>query len=150
MGYETDLSMQTILFLCTGNYYRSRFSEYLFTHWASKQSLNWHADSRGLRVRPDSNNVGPISKYTRARLLNHGIVLPTDLRYPQSVCEADFVAAHKVIAIDESEHRPLMQRQFPAWEDSIEYWMIHDVDLVEPDAALEQLEQHLQHLLASI
>jgi protein-tyrosine phosphatase len=142
--------MQTILFLCTGNYYRSRFSEYLFTHWAEKQSLNWRADSRGLWVRPDSNNVGPISQYARARLLSYGIVLPDDLRYPQSVCEADLSGADIVIAVDESEHRPFMQRQFPAWENRIEYWMIHDIDRLEPDAALDQLEQHLQRLIDSI
>jgi protein-tyrosine phosphatase len=142
--------MHTVLFLCTGNYYRSRFSEYLFNHWAEKQVLDWRADSRGLAVRPDSNNVGPVSKYTRARLTQYGISLPTDLRYPQSVNEADLVAAHKVIAVDASEHRPLMQNQFPNWEASIEYWMIHDIDRVVPDAALDQLEQHLQKLLTQI
>lgn len=139
--------MRTILFLCTGNYYRSRFSEYLFNHWAEKQALNWRADSRGLSVKPDSNNVGPISKYARARLRGHGISLPSDLRYPQQVNAVDFEMAHKIIAVDESEHRPLVQRQFPSWEDHLEYWLVHDIDRVAPDAALEQLEQHIQQLL---
>ena len=142
--------MYTVLFLCTGNYYRSRFSEYLFNHWAEKQALDWRADSRGLAVRPDSNNVGPISQYAKARLLKYGISLPTDLRYPQLVHEADFEAAHKVIAVDASEHRPLMHQQFPDREECIEYWMVHDIDRVVPDAALDQLEQHLQKLLTQI
>ena len=37
-----------VLFLCTGNYYRSRFAEILFNQLAPTRGLNWRADSRGL------------------------------------------------------------------------------------------------------
>ena len=37
-----------VLFLCTGNYYRSRFAEALFNSLAKRAELNWTADSRGL------------------------------------------------------------------------------------------------------
>ncbi len=142
--------MRTVLFLCTGNYYRSRFSEYLFNYWAEQRTLDWRAGSRGLSVKENSSNVGPISKYTRARLLDYGITLPTTLRFPQPARAADFMAAHQVIAVDASEHRPLMQSQFPDWAEKIEYWLVHDIDRVRPDLALEQLEQHLQVLLSTI
>jgi len=36
----------TVLFLCTGNYYRSRFAEILFNAVAAKEGLGWRADSR--------------------------------------------------------------------------------------------------------
>lgn len=39
--------MKTVLFLCTGNYYRSRFAEYLFNHLAEQQTLEWRAESLG-------------------------------------------------------------------------------------------------------
>jgi protein-tyrosine-phosphatase len=39
-----------ILFLCTGNYYRSRFAEVLFNSVAGKMGLSWHASSRGLAL----------------------------------------------------------------------------------------------------
>ena len=45
--------MKQVLFLCTGNYYRSRFAEIFFNHLASQTSLPWHADSSGLYVQPD-------------------------------------------------------------------------------------------------
>ena len=38
--------MQTVLFLCTGNYYRSRFAEELFNHRAARDGLSWVAQSR--------------------------------------------------------------------------------------------------------
>ena len=42
--------MREILFLCTGNYYRSRFAEVLFNHLARESGVKAHAASRGLRV----------------------------------------------------------------------------------------------------
>jgi protein-tyrosine-phosphatase len=41
---------KNILFLCTGNYYRSRFAEVLFNSVAGKMGLPWQAYSRGLAL----------------------------------------------------------------------------------------------------
>jgi protein-tyrosine phosphatase len=56
--------MRTILFLCTGNYYRSRFAEQYFNHLARQVSLPWLAVSRGLATERGVNNVGPISPFS--------------------------------------------------------------------------------------
>ena len=39
-----------VLFVCTGNYYRSRFAEAVFNHLAAARGLPWRAVSRGLAV----------------------------------------------------------------------------------------------------
>jgi len=39
--------MKKILFLCTGNYYRSRYAEEIFNHLAKREDLPWRAFSRG-------------------------------------------------------------------------------------------------------
>ena len=39
--------MKRVLFLCTGNYYRSRFAELLFNSIAQGRELGWQADSCG-------------------------------------------------------------------------------------------------------
>ena len=52
---------KTILFLCTGNYYRSRFAEVLFNSVADKMGLPWQASSRGLALERGVNNVGPMA-----------------------------------------------------------------------------------------
>jgi protein-tyrosine phosphatase len=49
-----------VLFLCTGNYYRSRYAEVLFNSVAGKMSLAWKASSRGLALERGVNNVGPM------------------------------------------------------------------------------------------
>jgi len=38
---------QTVLFLCTGNYYRSRFAEFLFNALAAEAGVDWVAESAG-------------------------------------------------------------------------------------------------------
>src|ERR1700732_3059212 len=52
---------KTVLFLCTGNYYRSRFAEILFNSVAGKMGLAWRASSRGLALERGVNNVGPMA-----------------------------------------------------------------------------------------
>ena len=48
-----------VVFICTGNFYRSRFCEYLFNALAKKHGLRWRATSRGLRAKTAANE-GPI------------------------------------------------------------------------------------------
>ena len=43
-------AVKTVLFLCTGNYYRSRFAEELFNHEAGRAGLYWTAQSRGFAL----------------------------------------------------------------------------------------------------
>src|SRR5262245_31370231 len=47
-----------LLFLCTGNYYRSRFAELLFNARAATHALPWQAFSRGLAIDKGVNNIG--------------------------------------------------------------------------------------------
>src|SRR5262249_3872451 len=96
-------TMNTVLFLCTGNYYRSRFAEFYFNALASARGLCWRADSRGLRI--NAGNPGPVSRQTVAWLQNRGLFVPADHRFPMPVCEEDFQAAGLVVAVKEAEHR---------------------------------------------
>src|SRR4051794_41805888 len=54
-------SEKTVLILCTGNYYRSRFAEALFNSVAGKMGLPWRAASPGLGLGRGVNNVGPMA-----------------------------------------------------------------------------------------
>src|SRR5207248_1759301 len=70
--------MKTILFLCTGNYYRSRYAEILFNWKAKESGLAWEADSRGLD--PHLSNPGPMSRHTMSALGKLGIPFEKHLR----------------------------------------------------------------------
>ncbi len=61
-------NLKTVVFICTGNYYRSRFSEYLFNALAEKSGLFWRATSRGLRAWKMPIREGPLSEFAAYRL----------------------------------------------------------------------------------
>src|SRR5262249_15457566 len=111
-----------LLFLCTGNYYRSRFAELLFNAQAVAASLAWRAESRGIALELGVDNRGPISEYALAGLQARGIGLDTAVRFPQQVCEADLARAERIIALDGTEHRPLLAHRFPHWVERVEFW----------------------------
>ncbi|MCI0335875.1 MAG: low molecular weight phosphatase family protein [Planctomycetes bacterium] len=140
--------MKRVLFLCSGNYYRSRFAEIFFNWNAEQHGLPWRAESRGLAL--DSRNSGPLSRHTSANLAARGISWAEYLRSPLPVTEADFAAANRVIAVKAAEHRPIVDAQFPGWRDVVEYWHVHDLDCATPAETFAQLEQEITQLLAGL
>jgi protein-tyrosine phosphatase len=75
--------MRTVLFLCTGNYYRSRFAEELFNHHALRAGLSWVARSRALAIECGVNNVGSLSPFAMEALEKRGLVAKDGERSPQ-------------------------------------------------------------------
>ena len=137
--------MQTVLFLCTGNYYRSRYAEAVFNWQARKEGSPWSAFSRGLD--PSPFNVGPVSRETIAALRKLGIPLDEPPRFPIVACEHDFRAAHHVVAVKEAEHRPLIERKFAAWLERVEFWHVDDLDGCGPEETLPHLDKQVAALL---
>jgi protein-tyrosine phosphatase len=137
--------MKRVLFLCTGNYYRSRFAEIVFNWHAERRGISWRAESRGLAL--DACNQGPISRHTLAHLRSRGMLSDACERHPIAVADADFAAATHVIAVKEAEHRPLVERRFQKWRDRVEYWEVHDLDCALPGEAIPQLEKLVLQLL---
>jgi protein-tyrosine phosphatase len=143
-----DDAMRTVLFLCTGNYYRSRFAESLFNHLSAAEGHPLRAESRGLALTP--RNVGPISRHA-LEFLGRLRVAPSDPhRMPLAVTEADLSRAAHVVAVKEAEHRPLLDRDFPAWTSRVEFWQVHDVDCAGPEVALIELEGHVRRLFTRL
>ena len=138
---------KSILFICTGNYYRSRYAEMYFNVLVSELNLDWIATSRGLAIEFNSGNVGPIAPRVLERLAKNGIILDSNIRYPVKLVEDDLKTADLVIALFEPEHRPLMQNRFPEWTDRITYWQVADLDLLDSQTAFSIIEQNMADLL---
>jgi protein-tyrosine phosphatase len=141
--------MQKVLFLCTGNYYRSRFAEIVFNLIAHEKNLNWKADSRGL-TSGSVNNTGPISLYALEALETRGIQIYDQIRFPIQLQEDDLLKANVIIALKEAEHRPLLQNSFPRWVEKVEYWHVHDLDIAPPDESLSLIEMKIGSLVQEL
>jgi protein-tyrosine phosphatase len=141
--------VHTVLFICTANYYRSRFSEQWFNALAEEAGLGWQATSRGLKTWM-VDGQGPISRFTLERLAAKGIHLNRDIRFPLQLTEADLECADLVVAMKESEHRAMMMEQFPFWAERINYWNVHDLDCQPPEEALPVCETCIETLVQGL
>jgi len=139
---------QKILFICTGNYYRSRFAEMLFNAQAARLGLCWTADSRGIET--SIYNIGPIYRPVLKKLETLGIPVEAQLRMPIQLKTTDLEAADLVIALDATEHKLWMKQRFAEWVDEILYWNVPDLNLMEPEEALSQIEKNVTVLLQQL
>jgi protein-tyrosine phosphatase len=129
----------TVLFLCTGNYYRSRFAAILFNHLAREQSLAWSASSRGLKI-GWAGNHGALSQHTQQRLIELNINFDDSRHMPLQCRACDLAEADLVVALKEAEHRAMLAETFSGWEDRVMYWHVHDMDAAHPADALREIE----------
>jgi protein-tyrosine phosphatase len=127
---------KTVLFLCTGNYYRSRFAEILFNSVARRMGLPWKAASRGLALERGIKNIGPMAPSAVQALEALAIRAAEDMaRFPVQVTADDLGQADRIIALKQAEHLPLLEERFPTWAEKVEFWEVDDtpevLDLIE-------------------
>jgi len=142
--------MRTVLFLCSGNYYRSRFAEELFNHHALRAGLSWVATSRALAIEWGTNNVGSLSPFALKALEKRGLVAKDGERPPQQCAVVDLQSADLIVALMDCEHRPLIRERFRGWEDRVEDWQVGDIDLAQPGVALSSIETEITALIEKL
>jgi len=145
----SPLTPRTVLFLCTGNYYRSRFAAILFNHLARQQLLPWSASSRGLKI-GWAGNHGALSEHTERRLAEMKINFDDSRHMPLRCRACDLAEADLVIALKEAEHRAMLAEKFSGWEDRVTYWHVHDIDAAHPEEALREIEQLIRQLILEL
>jgi len=138
---------QRVLFICTGNFYRSRFAEAVFNYHAEQRKIPWIAFSRGLAIHLAE---GYLSTYTTEALNTRQIHLrhTGPARVPLS--EEDLLKSSYRIAMDRSEHLQMMLEQFPGWADQIDYWDVSDIPFRSSTDALPEIELKVMQLLEEV
>lgn len=136
-----------VLFLCTGNYYRSRFSEQWFNHLISTRETDLRANSRALGLDEDPYFTYPtIAIRTLEKLEELGVEADPP-RLPLQVREEELASASLIVAIKEAEHRQRLAEKYPGWEEKVRYWHVHDLDGATPEVALGELEVLVRDLV---
>lgn len=132
-----------ILFICTGNYYRSRFAEIYFNYLAPELKIESKAYSKGLSPCAFTN---PISN-TVLKFLETLDIEASPYRMPAKLLNEDFRTNDLFIALDEAEHRPMVEKLFPYYADQIEYWNVADKPELSPTIALPKIAKSVEDLL---
>ncbi len=140
---------QRVLFICTGNYYRSRFAEAVFNHHAERHGLPWVAFSRGLAIHlvPLELHLSP---QTEEGLMARAIPLRHTEAPRAQLCEEDLLGAGMIVALQDEEHRPMLRVLFPHWEERTLFWDVADQPHVMSDVALPAIEARVLELIAEI
>lgn len=133
-----------ILFICTGNYYRSRFAEAYFNYHSDRLGLGEEAFSRGLMV-----HLAPAGLSPHTRTWLHKLQIEEHYTAPERVAltSADLSVSNRIIALYEKEHRPMIRAQFPDWEEKVEYWKLPDLDEVGPEETLAGIQVKVDRML---
>jgi protein-tyrosine phosphatase len=136
-----------VLFICTGNYYRSRFAEAVFNYHAEQRQMPWTAFSRGLAVHLVE---GDLSTFTAEALNTRQIELRHTGAGRAQLSEKDLLESNYRIAMDRSEHFRMMLNQFPVWADQIDYWDVSDLPYRSSIDALPEIELNVIQLLETV
>ena len=96
------------------------------------------------------NNVGSLSPFALKALEKRGLAAKDDKRFPQQCAVADLESADLIVALMDSEHRPLIRERFCGWEDRVEYWQVGDIDVTQPDVALSSIETEIAALIEKL
>jgi protein-tyrosine phosphatase len=135
-----------VIFICTGNYYRSRYAELYFNARVPADS-GYYAASYGFRLSPQ--NTGAIAPCLLDHLRSHQIA--TDqLRAPRQLQANELAATDHLIILDEEEHRRYVEQDLPTWRTRVTYWHVPDVNTTPVEQALTLIEREVDALLQQL
>jgi protein-tyrosine phosphatase len=136
-----------VLFICTGNFYRSRFAEAVFNHLAEARKLSWRGFSRGLAIHWAN---GCLSSFVAEGLTARGIERRHTGADRVQLTASDFESSTIRVALSRNEHLPMMRSQFPNWAEKIQYWEVEDLPKTSPEIALPAIELKVIELIGHL
>ena len=123
---------KTVLFLCSGNFYRSRLAELLFNYYAERDGHPWRAKSRGL---VQTTQLSGLSLSAVNYLDFRQLTFPDEIlqRDPLPVTLEDLEEAGLTVLMNRTEHQPMAEQRFGIVARLLEekgklrYWNVYDV-----------------------
>ena len=99
--------MHKVLFVCTANIFRSRFSEEVYNHFAKKLDIPSEAFSAGLRVGEYTTRKIYTPALQQLKYYNINPSRKDDLSI--HINDLDLNVYDMIICMDEVEHRPMVE-----------------------------------------
>ena len=125
------IETKRVLFVCSGNFYRSRLAELLFNDAAEKAGLVWRAESRGLLKTGDLKGI---SEHAVTYLKDHDLGhLAHEPRDPLLLDVEDIAAFDLIVGLCREEHEPIINQKYLSLARAmvkagrIRYWQVYDI-----------------------
>ena len=140
--------MHKVLFVCTANIFRSRFSEEVYNHFTKKLNIPSEAFSAGLRVGEYTTR----KIYTPAlqQLKNYNINPSRKDDLSIHINDLDLNVYDMIICMDEVEHRPMVEMNDQLNKINIDYWNIVDEPMVSSKVSLPACFDKVKDLVMSV
>ena len=142
-----------VTFVCTGNYYRSRFAESYFNYLCDILKLDYVADSYGLAIHfadELAKEHGEVSPFSRERMNYIGIPERYFERDRKSLTKDAIENSDMVIAMDKEEHTPMIMESFPSYINQFNFFEVKDVFDWEPKQTLDETQKMVERMINDI
>jgi len=140
--------MHKVLFVCTANIFRSRFSEEVYNHLVNKKNIRTKAFSAGLKVGAYTTRKIYRPALEQLELLNIKPIRKNELSvHVDDLYLSDY---KKIICMDEEEHRPMVEVNQKLKYRDVEYWNIVDEPKVSGDISLPNCYRKVEDLVSQI
>ena len=126
--------MHKVLFVCTANIFRSRFSEEVYNHFAERLNIPSESFSAGLRV--GEYTTRKIYRPALEQLKNYNINPSRKDDLSIHINDLDLNVYDMIICMDEVEHRPMVEMNDRLNKVNIDYWNIVDEPMVSSKVSL--------------
>ena len=140
--------MYKILFICTGNFYRSKFCEAFMENEGKVLKIPIRTMSRGFEISladKVASIYGETSPYTIQRLDQLGIDCGKVKKRRTPVSQHDINSNDIIVIIDKAEHSPYMENfDFP--ENRTVFWEVKDIADWTAKETLDELEKSCHKL----
>lgn len=140
--------MHRVLFVCTANIFRSRFSEEVYNHFAGKLNVPSKAFSAGLRV--GDYVTRKIYRPALEQLKYYNIDPKRRDDLSVHINDLDLKDYHKIICMDEEEHRPMVQMNDHLIKVKVDYWNIVDEPMVSSQISLPLCYEKVKSLIEEV
>ena len=140
--------MHRVLFVCTANIFRSRFSEEVYNHFAGKLNVPSKAFSAGLRV--GDYVTRKIYRPALEQLKYFNIDPKRRDELSVHINDLDLKDYHKIICMDEEEHRPMVEMNDQLIKIKVDYWKIVDEPMVSSQISLPLCYEKVKSLIKEV
>jgi protein-tyrosine phosphatase len=141
------INMKNYLFICTGNFYRSRFAESYFNFLCIKYNLSYRAKSAGLKpylADEKAAEEGEISILAKNKLDALGISKDYYDKNREELTEEMLQNSDIIIAMDEDEHFSMIKNSFPNYLKKVIFYGAKDIEYCDHHIALNYIKKMIE------